>query len=84
MKVEHIGWIKTNNAVVVHMENVSILFSYGIPVAFQNRKIGRFYRMKEFHNAVTANHLNDWLRGHCVEEVTQEILNMMIENVDGS
>jgi len=72
---------KSKNAVVVYLNGIGILFSYGVPVAAYIPGRGYLRTAKKW-SMTTTRHINAWFaeiaEGYEVEEVSQDTLDYLL------
>lgn len=67
------------NVTEVETKKYLILVSYSTPVAYQDKKTGKFYRTDEKFSVTTSKHINQWLEGVRCLEVSQIQIEALLE-----
>lgn len=73
LKLSPIG----SNMTELQIGDLTVLFSYKTPVAYENEN-GKCFRTSHSWSNTTSKHINKWLNGRQAENVDQDILDGLV------
>lgn len=68
-----------SNQTELHIDDLTVLFSYSTPVAYCIDGKG-YFKVDEFYSVTTSKHINKWLDGRKFTLVTYDSLRQLINS----
>lgn len=77
MKIKS-GKVKTE----IETQKYIVFFSYNLPVAFYDKRKGKYYRTEKFHSRTTTKHISQFIGHASADLVPQAMLENLIEEIE--